>query len=142
MDLKIIEETPPWEWPEDTNKFFLDILRNNQAEETDRLLAAELTGDFTVINDELVDILLSILQNGNESNKTREEGQPRPGTVEDAAQAIHRASLLQVIRQKTTRKLDSFYNSIKLSEYTFPVPFYWTHLLRLLPTSPPIVSFP
>ncbi len=44
MDLKIIEEIPPWEWPEGTNKFFLDILRNNQAEETDRLLAAELAG--------------------------------------------------------------------------------------------------
>ncbi len=71
MDLKILEETPPWEWPEDTNKFLLDILRNNQAEETDRLLAAELAGEFTVINDELVDTLLSILQNGNESEKLR-----------------------------------------------------------------------
>lgn len=71
MDLKTLEETPPWDWPEGTNKFFLDILRNNQAEETDRLLAAELTGDFTVINDELVDILLLILQNGNESEKLR-----------------------------------------------------------------------
>ncbi len=71
MDLKILEETPPWDWPEGTNKFFLDILRNKQAEETDRLLAAELTGDITVINDELVDILLLILQNGNESEKLR-----------------------------------------------------------------------
>lgn len=71
MDLKILEETPPWEWPEDTNKFLLDILRNTQAEETDRLIAAELSGDFTVINDELIDILLSILQNGKESEKLR-----------------------------------------------------------------------
>jgi hypothetical protein len=71
MDLKILKETPPWDWPEGTNKFFLDILRNNQVEETDRLLAAELAGDFTVINDELVDILLSILQNGKESEKLR-----------------------------------------------------------------------
>jgi len=71
MDLKTLEETPPWDWPEGINKFFLDILRNNQLEETDRLLAAELAGDFTVINDELVDILLSILQNANESKKLR-----------------------------------------------------------------------
>ena len=71
MDLKILEETPPWDWPDTTNKLLLDILRNNQAEETDRLLAAELAGDFTVINDELVDILLSILENDKESEKLR-----------------------------------------------------------------------
>lgn len=71
MDLKIVKETPSLDRPEGTSKIFLDILRDNQAEETDRLRAADLAGDITVINDELVDILLSILQNGNESEKLR-----------------------------------------------------------------------
>ena len=62
MDLKIFEETPPWEWPEGAGKVFLEILTNEQADASDRILAADLSGDCTVINDELVDALLSIVR--------------------------------------------------------------------------------
>ena len=55
--MKTLKDTPPWDWPEGTGKMFLDLLRDDQAPESDRLLAAELAGDFTVINDELVDAL-------------------------------------------------------------------------------------
>jgi hypothetical protein len=65
MNLKILKDTPPWDWPENADKMFLDVLRNDRSDESDRLLAAELAGDFTVINDELVDVLLSILNNGD-----------------------------------------------------------------------------
>ena len=71
MDVKALKDTRPWEWPEGAGKMFLDILRDGQAAESDRLLAAELAGDFTVINDELVDALLSILSSGDESEKLR-----------------------------------------------------------------------
>ncbi len=71
MDLKTLKDTPPWEWPEGAGKMFLGILRDGQADESDRLLAAELAGDFTVINDELVDALLSILRSGVESEELR-----------------------------------------------------------------------
>jgi len=67
MDLKLLKDTPPWDWPKDTGKMFLEILNSNQADESDRLLTAELAGNFTVINDELVDALLSILGNSDES---------------------------------------------------------------------------
>jgi hypothetical protein len=67
MDLKILKDTPPWDWPKDAGKMFLEILNSNQADESDRLIAAELAGDFTVINDELVDALLSILCSSDES---------------------------------------------------------------------------
>jgi hypothetical protein len=50
---------------------FLRILSDHQADGTDRLLAAELAGDMTVINDELVDALLSILCSGDESEELR-----------------------------------------------------------------------
>ena len=71
MDLKIIEATPPWEWPEDAGKQFLAVLRDEQADPSDRLLAADLAGDSVVINDELADSLLSILRNGDEPELLR-----------------------------------------------------------------------
>jgi len=67
MDLKLLKDTPPWDWPKDTDKMFLQILNSSKADESDRLLTAELAGDFTVINDGLVDALLSILRNRDES---------------------------------------------------------------------------
>ena len=71
MDVKALKDIPPWDWPEGTGKMFLDILRDGQAAESDRLLAVELAGDFTVIDDELVDALLAILRSGGESEKLR-----------------------------------------------------------------------
>jgi hypothetical protein len=71
MNLKTLKETPPWEWPEGTGKRFLSILRNGKAKESDRLLAAELAGDYTVINDELAHALLSILGSRDEQEELR-----------------------------------------------------------------------
>ena len=51
MDLKLLKDTPPWEWPKDAGKMFLEILNSDKADESDRLLATELAGDFIVIND-------------------------------------------------------------------------------------------
>ena len=44
---------------------FLRVLRDDRADESDRLLAAKMAGDCTVINDELAGALLSIVQSGN-----------------------------------------------------------------------------
>ena len=71
MNLKTLHDTPPWEWPEDAGEMFLEILRDEQADESERLLAAELAGDSTVINDELADALLSILVSGDEPEDLR-----------------------------------------------------------------------
>ena len=71
MDLKILKDKPPWEWPQGTDKMLLGILRDDQRDESDRLLAAELAGDYTVINDELADALLSIVLSGEESEDLR-----------------------------------------------------------------------
>jgi hypothetical protein len=71
MDLTTLRDTPPWEWPEDAGEMFLEFLRNDRADESDRLLATELAGDFTVINDELAHALLSILCKDDESEKVR-----------------------------------------------------------------------
>lgn len=71
MDLKTLKDTPPWEWPEDTGKMFLGILGDDRTDEFDRLLAAELAGDFTIIGDELAEALLSIVRSGDETEQLR-----------------------------------------------------------------------
>jgi len=71
VDLKKLKMTPPWEWPEETDKALLEVLNNNRADPADRVLAAELVGDFVVINDELAGALLSILQTGSEPEELR-----------------------------------------------------------------------
>lgn len=71
MDPKILKDIPPWEWPEGAGKKLLEILSDDRADESDRFLAAELAGDYTVINDGLVDVLLSIVRNGDETVKLR-----------------------------------------------------------------------
>jgi hypothetical protein len=58
MDLKSLKDTPPWDWPANAGALFLDILRDDQSE-SDRIPAAELAGDFTVVNEDVVDALLS-----------------------------------------------------------------------------------
>jgi len=71
MDLKTLQDTPPWEWPEGSGTMFLGILRDEHADDSERLLAAELAGDSTVVNDELADALLAIVCNGDEPEDLR-----------------------------------------------------------------------
>ena len=71
MDLKTLQETPPWEWPRDAGKVFQEILLDHQANETDRVIAAELAGDLTVINDELANALTAIVRRPDEPEQLR-----------------------------------------------------------------------
>ena len=54
MDLTILKDTSPWNWPHGASQQFRNILRDDRANETDRLLAAEMAGEFTVINEALL----------------------------------------------------------------------------------------
>jgi hypothetical protein len=71
MNIKALKDIPPWQWPKDAAKIILGVLLNDQADASDRLLAAELGGDFTVINDDLAAALLAILSNPRESEASR-----------------------------------------------------------------------
>ncbi len=71
MDLKALINTPPWDWPRDAGKMFQDILNDRRAQKSDRLMAAELAGDSTVINDDLADALMAIVRDAEESEKLR-----------------------------------------------------------------------
>ena len=71
MKLETLKDTPPWDWPQGTGAALLDILRDGQAAESDRIIAAELAGDFTVIDDDLVDALLAIVCSRDASEALR-----------------------------------------------------------------------
>ena len=60
-DLHLLKDTPSWEWPEGTGKRLSDLLKDSRTSEADLLVAAELAGDSTIINDALADALLTIL---------------------------------------------------------------------------------
>jgi hypothetical protein len=71
MNLRTLTDIPPWDWPEGTGKLLLDTLRNDATSEPDLLLAAELAGDVTVIDDELAEELLSILCSSDKAEEVR-----------------------------------------------------------------------
>jgi len=71
MELKAFLDTPPWDWPSDAGRTFWRILADQRASESDRLVAAELAGDFTVINNDLADMLLTIAGSADEPEQLR-----------------------------------------------------------------------
>jgi hypothetical protein len=71
MNVKTLSEIPPWEWPKNAAKILRDALTNRRTAEDDRVTAAELAGDLVVMNDDLAGILLSIVEDSNESEQLR-----------------------------------------------------------------------
>jgi len=84
MDLKDLLDTPPWDWPRDAGKRFQKALMD-RANESDRLVAAELAGDLTVVNDELAASLTAIVRNPNEPDQLRARAAISLGPVLDHA---------------------------------------------------------
>ncbi len=81
MDLKILLDTPPWEWPRNAEKVLHQALTNPQTDEADRLIGAELAGDLVVMNDQLAGDLLSILGNPRETEDLRAQAAISLGPV-------------------------------------------------------------
>lgn len=71
--LKTLQESPPWEWPENAGEVLLNVLKDEKQSLEDRLLAARMTGDTTVIDDNLAKALLVILKNEAEDLELREQ---------------------------------------------------------------------
>lgn len=71
MNLKTLENIPSWEWPDEAQTLILGTLSDKRARESDRVLAAGLGGDLTVMNDELAEILLAIVSSIDESDELR-----------------------------------------------------------------------
>jgi hypothetical protein len=71
MDIKILQDIPPWEWPRDAGKRFQEALIDHRADPSDRLVAAELAGDLVVMNDELANSLMAIAGSADEPEELR-----------------------------------------------------------------------
>jgi len=69
--LKRLDNTPPWDWPEDTGTALIEVLRDRRAGEDARILATELAGNSVVINDEMAGALLTVLRCNDESENVR-----------------------------------------------------------------------
>jgi hypothetical protein len=74
VDLRVLADTPPWDWPRDIGKIFHQMLTDDNADDSDRLIAAELAGDFTVINNELSDALTGIVSSADPVGTTARRG--------------------------------------------------------------------
>ena len=71
MDLTLLARTPPHEWPPNGGKTLRAVLDDRQADESDRLLAAELAGEVAVIDDDLAGTLLSLVGDATASEPLR-----------------------------------------------------------------------
>jgi hypothetical protein len=109
MDLNILRVTPPWEWPKDAGNTFGKLLKNRQANPADRLTAADLAGDYTVINDDLANVLLTVLRDGGEPAELR------------AKAAISFGPVLEVASDEWSEEIDGFEDpdAVPISEDVF-----------------------
>lgn len=71
MNLITLKDIPPWEWPPNTDKMILEVLDDDKAAGSERLLAVEMAGDSTVICNELAEALLYIIGNERDSDELR-----------------------------------------------------------------------
>ena len=71
MDLNDVKETPPWEWTVETGEVLRGILQDLRGPLSDRVDAAELAGELTVMDDEMANLLLSIVSDAGEPEELR-----------------------------------------------------------------------
>lgn len=120
MDLKTLLDTPPWEWPRDAGKTFLKFLMDRRASESDRLIAADLAGDYVVINDELADALLAIVSSANESEPLRAKAAVSFGPALEAAdtEGFDDPDDLPPITERTFHKIQNSLHKLYLDAST------------------------
>ena len=81
LDLTILEVTPPWDWPSDAREAVLKRLRDNQADEAERLLAAELAGEIVIVSQDLTKALTAIVADQGASDELRAQAAISLGPV-------------------------------------------------------------
>jgi len=85
MDLQSLKDTPPWEWPEDAGETLLAALRDRGRRGNERLVAAELAGEFSVVDDRLATTLLEIVGRADEAESLRAQAAASLGPALEGA---------------------------------------------------------
>lgn len=78
----------PWEWPEGAGELILSVLQDPAAPVDDRVLAATFGGEYSVVNDALVEALLAIVQSGSEPVELRAQAAISLGPALEAADEV------------------------------------------------------
>lgn len=120
MDLKTLQDTPPWEWPEDAGNLFLKILLDPRASKSDRLIAADLAGDSVVINDDLAEALLAVVVRANEPDDLRAKAAISFGPALELADTdgFEDPNFLPPISEQTFRKIQNLLRKLYLDNST------------------------
>jgi len=71
MDIQILLDTPPWDWPEGTAQTFHQILTNPRSKPADRAAAIDMAGNMVVINGVLAADLLAVVRSPGEPAELR-----------------------------------------------------------------------
>lgn len=71
MDLKKLEDVPPWDWPPGTADELKRALRDPKRPATERVAAAGMAGDLTVMDDEMAGVLAGIVEDAVETEEIR-----------------------------------------------------------------------
>jgi HEAT repeat protein len=86
MDLDMLMNLEPWQWPEEAGGIFLQVLQDKQADPEDRVIAAELAGETVAINDDLAQTLLAIAKDDQEPEQLRGQALISLGPVLELAE--------------------------------------------------------
>jgi HEAT repeat protein len=71
MDIKTLQEIPPWEWPEQAGRVLIETITDRDSDPADRLIATELAGDYVVLSDDVARVLLNIVRDDQEAANLR-----------------------------------------------------------------------
>lgn len=85
MNIRVLAQQEPWQWPEDSSQIILETLQDPKIDAADRLLAAELAGDLVAMNNELARTLLDTAGNSQESEELRSQAAISLGPVLELA---------------------------------------------------------
>jgi len=85
MDIKTMQDTPPWDWPTDAGKRVQEVLTDRRANKSERQAAAELAGSLVVMNDALAGCLTAIVGSPDEPARLRAQAAVSLGPVLEQA---------------------------------------------------------
>jgi len=71
LNLKKLKNAPPWDWPANASDIVISALSNRKASKADRLLAADLAGEYVILSEEIFDALITVVCSHEESAELR-----------------------------------------------------------------------
>ncbi len=84
MNIRTLQDAGPWEWPKSAPVLIRRVLVDRNAAPADRVIAAGLAGDMSVISDVMADSLLTILNDETETDEIRAQAAISLGPVLEA----------------------------------------------------------